>query len=81
MEKDNTISLSITDNGEGLIRKAGSTNPDRGKGLHAIRTIAQSLLANLNIAKGPRGYGTAIVLNWDLAQLERNPEDMIQQEA
>ena len=81
IEKENTISLTVTDNGEGLIRKAGSIQPENGKGLHAIRTIAQSLLANLEIAKGPRGYGTAIVLNWDLAQLERNAAEAIQQEA
>ena len=80
-EKDNTISLSVTDNGEGLVRKAGSTEPTQGKGLQAIRTIAQSLLANLQVEKGPRGYGTAIVLRWDLTGLERNPEKMLQQEA
>ena len=80
-EKDNLISLTVTDNGEGLIRKAGSVNPSHGKGLQAIRTLAQSLLARLKLEKGPRGYGTCISLEWDLVGLERNPDRLLGKEA
>ncbi|MCB1306396.1 MAG: hypothetical protein KDK37_19035, partial [Leptospiraceae bacterium] len=69
-EKDSQIMLSVTDNGEGLVRKAGSTRPKQGKGLQAIRILSQSMAANLSLDKGPRGYGTSLNLRWDLDRLE-----------
>ncbi len=56
--------LRICDDGEGLLRTAGSMNPEKGEGLSAIRNSALILGGELRLERGLRGYGVSVIICW-----------------
>jgi len=63
-ETDGAISLIIEDNGEGLLRTAGTDNPTRGAGIPAIRSLAFDSGAECRMSKGDDGRGLRIECVW-----------------
>lgn len=61
---DNTFEFTIEDNGEGLVRTSGQTEPERGTGLKAIQHLAHSMGATCEFTRDARGYGHVIRLIW-----------------
>lgn len=66
----NQIEFSIIDNGEGLIRTAGTETPARGEGLRAIRNLARAAGADIEFGRDEKGHGLAIHVRWNLADTE-----------
>ncbi len=63
-EEGENIQLVIEDNGEGLLRKAGSENPKHGAGIAAIRNLAKDAGATVTMSKGADGRGLRIECLW-----------------
>lgn len=62
--EDGTIELVISDDGEGLLRTAGSEKPARGEGIRAIRSLAADSGAECKMSKGENGRGLRIECLW-----------------
>lgn len=62
--EDGTIELAIEDDGEGLLRTAGSETPARGEGVRAIRSLALDSKADCRMSKGRNGRGLRIECLW-----------------
>ncbi|HNE24107.1 MAG TPA: hypothetical protein PLG78_13115 [Leptospiraceae bacterium] len=58
------IALVIEDNGEGLLRKAGTENPAKGTGIAAIKNLAMDAGASVSMSKGAEGRGLRIECVW-----------------
>ncbi|MCE9598508.1 MAG: hypothetical protein K8S54_11110, partial [Spirochaetia bacterium] len=65
-EEAGVIALTIEDNGEGLLRKAGTEKPTHGTGLSAIRNLAMDSGAECKMSKGSEGRGLKIECSWPL---------------
>lgn len=65
-EDGTAIALTIEDNGEGLLRKAGTETPAKGTGLRAIRNLAVDSGAECRMSKGADGKGLKIECTWHL---------------
>lgn len=61
---EGTIELVISDDGEGLLRTAGSEKPARGEGIQAIRNLASDSGAECKMSKGDNGRGLRIECLW-----------------
>jgi len=64
LKNENTINLTITDDGEGLIRTAGSDNPQKGTGLKAIRNLIGNSGGTLKMGRGSNGWGLSLEIVW-----------------
>ena len=60
------LSFSITDDGDGLMRTAGTLEPTKGTGLPAIRNLLGNCGATLQLGKDENGYGLSIGMTWPL---------------
>jgi hypothetical protein len=61
--ENGAIELAIEDDGEGLLRTAGSETP-RGEGVRAIRSLAADSGAECRMSKGKDGRGLRIECLW-----------------
>ncbi|MCB1171954.1 MAG: hypothetical protein KDK39_00240 [Leptospiraceae bacterium] len=61
---DGSTCLSVVDNGEGLIRTSGQSDPENGRGLPAIKRMASLLGATIAYMRDERGYGLALQMCW-----------------
>jgi len=63
-EENGSIVYSIWDNGEGIVRTAGTEKPEKGMGLKAIRSLAYASGAQALFERGPGGYGLVVRIIW-----------------
>ncbi len=59
------IQFTITDDGEGLVRTAGTEDPRKGTGLKAIRNLTGNTGGRVEYARDDNGYGFRLKLIWD----------------
>lgn len=59
------IDLYCYDDGEGILRKAGSLEPKQGQGIQLLKNISFLTNAKFQITKGLNGFGTGILLRWN----------------
>lgn len=64
-EMDGRFQFSIVDNGEGLVRTAGTDRPEHGTGLKAISNLAEAAGAHATFARDKNGHGLAVQVTWD----------------
>ena len=64
-ETNGQFRFSIVDNGEGLVRTAGTNKPAHGTGLRAISNLAEAAGGHAAFARDANGHGLAIHVAWD----------------
>jgi chromosome segregation ATPase len=64
-ETDGHFKFSIVDNGEGLVRTAGTERPEHGGGLAAISNLAEAAGGHAAFARDANGHGLAVHVAWD----------------
>ncbi len=57
--------FSVVDNGEGLVRTAGTDRPEHGTGLRAIKNLAEAAGGHADFARDANGHGLAVHVAWD----------------
>ncbi len=62
-EDGGSLHLHITDDGEGLVRTAGSENPRKGRGLPAVRNLAGAAGGRAVMARSKEG-GLSVQVTW-----------------
>lgn len=62
-EEGGTLRLHITDDGEGLVRTAGSENPRKGRGLAAVKNLAGAAGGRAVMARSKEG-GLSVQVTW-----------------
>ncbi len=67
---DGSLCVSVSDDGDGLMRTAGTMEPKHGTGLPAIRNLLGNCGGELHLGKAENGYGLALVMSWPLAYRE-----------
>lgn len=66
-EQEQALHLTITDNGDGLMRTAGTLEPKTGTGLPAIRSLLGNCGGSLTLGRDSQGYGLALLMSWPLS--------------
>ncbi len=69
-EVEERLRFVIVDNGEGLVRTAGTETPERGAGLRAIRNLARAAGAHIHFGRDAKGHGLSIELEWLRAEMD-----------
>ncbi|MCR9144219.1 MAG: GAF domain-containing protein [bacterium] len=64
-ESDGVFQFSVIDNGEGLVRTAGTDKPEHGTGLGAIANLAEAAGGHASFARDQNGHGLAVHVLWD----------------
>ena len=69
-EQAGCLAFCIIDDGDGLMRTAGTLEPSGGTGLAAIRNLLGNCGGLLEFGKDENGYGLAIRMTWPLSYRE-----------